>query len=200
MRHRAPADEGEPAAGLKRRAALQGYSPEHGMTKVAPHGFAVKGVSTYFDADGKQRGQWVKTREDRAVAEQIMRDFVRELTEDIRGKAKPVPAPKLVESDLLVVYPMGDPHFGMYAWADETGDDFDLEIADRITAARHYEIVTPAEARRLRHRDPVEVRSDRLTVFPIPAGKGFCGGPLIPPVLHIRPEHIHHEPINLGAV
>jgi hypothetical protein len=45
------------------------------------------------------------------------------------------------------------------------------EIADRITAARHYEIVSPAEARRLRHRDPVEVRSDSLTVFPIPAGK-----------------------------
>jgi len=45
------------------------------------------------------------------------------------------------------------------------------EIADRITAARHYEIVSPAEARRLRHRDAVEVRSDRLTVFPIPAGK-----------------------------
>ena len=45
------------------------------------------------------------------------------------------------------------------------------EIADRITAARHYEIVSPAEARRLRHRDDVEVRSDRLTVFPIPAGK-----------------------------
>ena len=45
------------------------------------------------------------------------------------------------------------------------------EIADRITAARHYEIVSPAQARRLRHRDAIEVRSDRLTVFPIPAGK-----------------------------
>ncbi len=54
-------------------------------------------------------------------------------------------------------------------WVDLPTDCW--EIADRITAARHYEIVSPAEARRLRHRDAVEVRSDRLTVFPIPAGK-----------------------------
>jgi len=45
------------------------------------------------------------------------------------------------------------------------------EIADRITAARHYEIVTAAEAKTLRHRDEVEVRSDQVTVFPIPKWK-----------------------------
>ncbi|MFM7241657.1 MAG: hypothetical protein ACKO3A_06085 [Opitutia bacterium] len=45
------------------------------------------------------------------------------------------------------------------------------EIADLITAAPHYEIVTAAEARRLRHRDDVEVRSDKVTVFPIPKWK-----------------------------
>ena len=45
------------------------------------------------------------------------------------------------------------------------------EIADRITAARHYAIVTEAEAKALRHRDDVEVRSDKITVFPIPRWK-----------------------------
>ncbi|MFM2382823.1 MAG: hypothetical protein RL515_810 [Verrucomicrobiota bacterium] len=45
------------------------------------------------------------------------------------------------------------------------------EIADLITAAPHYEIVTPAEAKRLRHRDDVELRSDKVTVFPIPKWK-----------------------------
>jgi len=31
---------------------------------------------------------------------------------------------------------MGDPHIGMYAWADEAGEDFDLDIAERdLTAA-----------------------------------------------------------------
>ena len=45
------------------------------------------------------------------------------------------------------------------------------EVADRITAARHYAIVTDAEARTLRPRDPVEVASDRVTSFPIPKWK-----------------------------
>ena len=45
------------------------------------------------------------------------------------------------------------------------------EIADLITAARHYEIVTDAESKALRHRDDVELRSDKVTVFPIPKWK-----------------------------
>ena len=34
---------------------------------------------------------------------------------------------------LLAVYPLGDPHFGMYSWAKETGGDFDLTEARRVT-------------------------------------------------------------------
>lgn len=45
------------------------------------------------------------------------------------------------------------------------------EIADRITATRHYPMVTEAEAKALRPRDAVEVRSDQVTVFPIPKWK-----------------------------
>ena len=45
------------------------------------------------------------------------------------------------------------------------------EIADRITAERHYPVVTLAQAKALRPRDPVEVTSDQVTSFPIPAGK-----------------------------
>ena len=36
---------------------------------------------------------------------------------------------------------------------------------------RSYAIVTEAEAKALRHRDDVEVRSDKITVFPIPRWK-----------------------------
>ena len=43
---------------LKRNAALQGYSPEHDMNRLVPQGFKVKGVSTYYNAEGKPSGQW----------------------------------------------------------------------------------------------------------------------------------------------
>ena len=47
---------------LKRRAALQGYSPDHDMTRTVPDGFTFKGVSTYYDSDGKPRSQSVMSR------------------------------------------------------------------------------------------------------------------------------------------
>ena len=39
---------------------------------------------------------------------------------------------------------MGDPHFGMYAWGAEAGDDFDLGIAKRLTYAAIDSLVESA--------------------------------------------------------
>lgn len=129
-----------------RRLALQGHSPDHDMTHPVPSPFVVKGVSTYYDKEGNPRGQWVKSRLDNDAAERAIREFIEWLAKDVRGLARPTPAPKLVMRDLLAVYPMGDPHFGMYAWKDEAGDDFDLAIAERITRAAIDRLVTSAPA------------------------------------------------------
>lgn len=43
---------------------------------------------------------------------------------------------------------MGDPHFGMYAWKDEAGDDFDLTIAERITTAAVDSLIDRAPSAR----------------------------------------------------
>src|SRR3546814_19738038 len=47
---------------------------------------------------------------------QVIRDFVRSLMDEATGKSRLIEPPKHVNADLLAVYPMGDPHFGMYAW------------------------------------------------------------------------------------
>ena len=121
---------------VKRRAALQGYAPAHDMTKVVPAPFVVKGTSTLYGAEGEQKLQWVKTKLDGVLAEQAIRDFVAYLTSEAKGLSPLVPAPKpSVSGDLLAVYPMGDPHFGMYAWAEEAGDNFDLDTAEQLTKA-----------------------------------------------------------------
>jgi hypothetical protein len=39
------------------------------------------------------------------------------------------------DKDLLTLIPMGDPHFGLLAWAREVGDNFDLKIAEDLTFA-----------------------------------------------------------------
>lgn len=120
-------------AAAKRTAEIRGYSPPHDMTRPVPDSYLVRGVSTYYNKDGKAAGQWVKSRLDDQKAEQIVREMVAHLSEDVRGLAPLTPPPQRACKDLLAVYPMGDPHFGMYAWAKETGEAFDLEIAKRLT-------------------------------------------------------------------
>lgn len=115
------------------RAAMAGHSPEHGMTKTAPVPYIVKGVSSYYNKDGVLSGQWVKTSLDMNRAEEVTRAFVESMSEEVRGLSPVEPRPKFSDIDLLTVYPMGDPHFGMYAWAKEAGDDFDLKKAESLT-------------------------------------------------------------------
>lgn len=134
----------EAIATVKARAAKAGYSPEHAMTRPVPDGFMVKGVSTYYDEEGKARGQWVKSTVDRDRMEAIMREFALTLAEDVKGLAPITPAPGHSDEDLLCLYPMGDPHFGLHAWWQDAGEDFDLGIAERLTCGAIDRLVASA--------------------------------------------------------
>lgn len=124
---------------VKAAAAKKGYSPEHDMTHIVPEGFGVKGVSGYYDKDGNLRGQWVKSAVDVETQKKLAKEFIEELAESVRGKHRPTKGPDNLPKDLLSLYGLGDAHIGMYAWADECGDDFDSEIAKRdIQAAIDY--------------------------------------------------------------
>lgn len=120
-------------ASATRKAALSGYAPEHDMQHPAPRPFSVKGVSTLYGADGKVLTQWVKTKLDESQAEEAIREFVDYLVQEARGLSPIVKTPSKSLDDLLAIYPFGDPHIGMYAWARESGEDFDLVEAERLT-------------------------------------------------------------------
>lgn len=129
---------------LKNNAAVQGYSPAHDMTHIAPAPFVVRGVSTLYDHEGKPRAQWVKTKIDDSMTEQLMRDLVASIVEDVRGLAPITPPPVHSDKDLLCVYPMGDPHFGMHAWWADAGEDFDLKTAEEVTCRAVDRLITSA--------------------------------------------------------
>lgn len=128
----------------RKKAAAQGYSPEHGLTHYVPDPYIVKGVSTYRDANGEIKGQWVKTALDKERYEEAIREWLDGLAEGVRGVSVPVDPPAYANADLFALYPMGDPHFGLYAWAEEAGEDFDLEEAERRTCAAMDRLVAAA--------------------------------------------------------
>jgi hypothetical protein len=131
---------------LKKRAALRGYSPSHDMTKTVPDGFKVRGVSTYYDEEGKVRGQWVKSGIDEERREQIVREMLQTMAKDVKGLAPAIPAPKRSNADLMAVIPVGDPHNGLYVWAKECGDNFDTAIASKLATAAADRLIASAPA------------------------------------------------------
>ena len=123
----------ESVAAVRRKAAKMGYSPDHDMTRTVPDGFKVRGVSTYYNKDGKPAGQWVKSAVDNDRQAEIAKAAIQAMTSEITGMSPLVDPPKQVSQDILAVYPMGDPHIGLHCWGKETGEDFDLKEAERVT-------------------------------------------------------------------
>ena len=116
---------------LRRKASRQGYSPEHDMVHVVPDGYIVKGVSTYYNKEGKPSAQWVKSSADAKVQEQIMREAIEAMKEEI-PRLQPLEPPTSFNHQLLNCYVITDYHLGMLSWKEETGDDWDIKIAEEL--------------------------------------------------------------------
>jgi hypothetical protein len=102
----------------------------------APDGYRLRGVSTLLDAGGQVKLTWVKTAKDQDDSKALLDAFAIAVAEKKLPAAKRVKAQRNHSADILTVYPMGDPHLGMLAWDKETGEDFDIEIAEaNLTAA-----------------------------------------------------------------
>lgn len=116
---------------LQAEGKLEAHQP------ITPENHHVKGVSTLLDESGEIKGQWVKTQVDEQARELAMLEAVREAFRE-HPKVPAIAGPRRAAADLMACYPMGDPHIGLYAWGDESGDDFDLKIAeDTLIAAAH---------------------------------------------------------------
>jgi hypothetical protein len=114
------------------------------VTQPSDSQFTPKAYSTLRDGDGNVKLVWEKTERDNSGS--MLESVVLELAEPIKGLAAPVKAPKAGLQDSLSAYIIGDAHFGMYAWGEETGADFDTSIASRDLRAAIDHLVDTAPA------------------------------------------------------
>lgn len=111
-------------------AARRGNSPEHDMKHPVPEGYLVKGVSTYYNAEGKPAGQWVKSSIDAERQQELLQVAVSAMAGEITPCA-PIDAPEASSECLATLYTFTDYHVGMLAWHREGGDDWDCTIAEQ---------------------------------------------------------------------
>ena len=113
---------------VKAKAQTRGYSPEHDWNNPVPDGHKIKGVSTFYDEDGKPVRQWVKSQTDEQRQFEILVERLESAQENLT-RFKPTPPPKSCDENLLSLLTITDFHLGMYAYEAETGDDWDVGIA-----------------------------------------------------------------------
>lgn len=131
---------------LKSYANSRGYAPEYDQTRPVPEGQLAGGVSTYYNKEGKPSQQWVKSKMDMERHRTMVRSMVASLLEEARGRSIIVEPPRMHDSALMAVIPIGDPHFGLQVWGEECGDSFDLKIAKKLMlgAADQLMVSTPS--------------------------------------------------------
>ncbi len=113
---------------MKGKAAKQGHSPDHDMIHTVPDGFSVKGVSTYYNDEGKPVGQWVKSASDKERQFEMLCERIELSLQDIEP-FDPQAKPQGTDDNLLSLLTITDFHLGMYAYAAESGEDWDVKIA-----------------------------------------------------------------------
>jgi hypothetical protein len=119
---------------LLKRASLHGVAPAHDLTHETAPGMHLRGVSTLYKGDGEIAAQWVKQDTDKKLALETLKAAVEELVADPKLRLPPTRAPKYCDEDTMAVYSIPDAHIGMLAWDKETGQDFDLSIAEKLYA------------------------------------------------------------------
>ncbi len=125
---------------VKRKAAKFGYSPDHDFTRPVPDGYVAKGVSTYYNAEGKPAGQWVKA----SLSHEALVDAMREAVDGFKDEIPPVVsivAPVASEEHLCNLYTFTDYHLGMLAWHQEGGSDWNISIAERTIIAALQQMI-----------------------------------------------------------
>lgn len=115
---------------IRQRANLHGYIPEIGLTNAAPPGVPLYAASIYNKETETTPAHWAKFKISDAMRAEMMNAMCEALASELKPLA-PIPAPKIDAPDLLNLVTLTDTHVGMYAWAKESGHQWDLETAER---------------------------------------------------------------------
>jgi hypothetical protein len=131
----------EAIATYKREAARRGHAPGHFDDGVAP-GFVMGKVTIQRGPGGVER-VWERQSPDAESQAERLQAIKAGLLDGLEPIA-PLSGPDYTDDDLLTVYPQGDPHAGLYAWKDETGQAFDLVEYERVMKAAIDRLVASA--------------------------------------------------------
>lgn len=114
---------------IKVKLAKVGISDTMDVSAHVMEGYPLKGTSTLVGEDGQVKLRWIKTDKDVQAQREAMEQALEAMCEQI-PPVDPTPAPRDTLANLCNLYVITDYHLGMLAWEEETGDDWDIKIAE----------------------------------------------------------------------
>lgn len=131
------------------RIVTSGNIPEIGLNLKLPDPYHLPSATVQMNLKtGEFERAWIKPKIDDVKRGVIVEEMRAMLAEGIpKFKLIKRKEPKVYD-DIMATYIFGDPHFGMLSWNDETGSNWDLNIAMHIHCAAMKEMVSRAPASR----------------------------------------------------
>lgn len=95
-------------------------------------GHLSNGTTALYAEDGRRILNWVKTKPDEKYLKEAKEAAIRAMCEKIEPVEAVAQPKKNFDKNLLSCYILTDFHIGMMAWDQETGDNWDLSIAEGV--------------------------------------------------------------------
>lgn len=133
-----------------------------------PEGLVLKGASV-LSRDGREVVRWDKYGTDGQLSDRALAEAVRDAFDDYETTYDAFPLYD-TDPDTVAVYPIADVHVGLLAWEEETGGNYDTNIAREVLRKAYTDVIeaTPPSKHALvlglgdlLHADNYEARTDR---------------------------------------
>lgn len=113
---------------------------ESGAAFDVPPGHDIKGVSALVDQDGRIRSQWIKTRRE-ALSPEALVALMTSAFDDYASPHIATLEPDECQENLVALFPAGDWHLGLFSWGKETGENWDLKIAEDVISRAAADVI-----------------------------------------------------------
>lgn len=124
------------ALGLSRRAVTHRLASATSrnllgeyLGPVLPPGRVMGKVTRQYERDGSVSREWQRQHPDAEQLEELFDQLTAVMQKEITPVAKIAEPEHVTLGEFLTMYPVVDVHLGMYAWAKESGENYDLDIA-----------------------------------------------------------------------
>lgn len=118
-----------------------GIAPGATVNVAVPEGLRTSRTTVQYDGEGKIINEWRRMSPDIQALKQVADT----LCAQVEGKCPKLPKPdKDLPDDVLFHVGLWDQHIGMLAHALETGEDYDLKIAEKLVVGAVAKLVSEA--------------------------------------------------------